>query len=173
MFFICLVAGLKGFCQVLPAPGAKLNYNQVMFEYARVKGAGTYTILVEEDSSAFSSGNRSFRQTDSSTATMISNLQFGRKYHWKYAGIIPGQEPVWRGPYNFEIDEDTLLSKDIMTLVVTKNDSNANAGGLIANDCTHTIVDRNGKLVWFLTKVNWRFLMPMGGGLSVCQMGIT
>jgi hypothetical protein len=49
-----------------------------------------------------------------------------------------------------------MLRKNIMTLVVTKNEADANAGGLIVNDCTHSITDRNGELVWYLANVNWK-----------------
>ena len=162
IFFACLTAALHCFSQVLPAPGAKLNYTQVMFDYKKVKGAPLYLVRVEEieDSISPADENCSFEQTDPATATLITGLEFGRKYRWQYAGIKPGQEPEWNGPYNFEITQDTLIDKNIMTLEVSVNDSTANAGGLIVNDCTHTIVDRNGKMVWYLTNINWKFNIP-------------
>lgn len=159
--FTCAMAALNCCAQILPAPGAKLTYNQVMFEYEKVKGAALYIVRVEEDTKGSDtigrfSENCSVEQTDSSTATVIDGLTFGRKYRWMYAGLKPGQEPAWKGPYFFEITRDTLLN-NVMSINVTTNFAGANAGGLIVNDCTHTIVDREGKLVWYLANVNWHY----------------
>jgi hypothetical protein len=166
IFFICLLAVLNCRAQILPVPGAKLNYNQVMFEYEKVKGASMYLVQVEDDTDETGTGYCSFEQTDSATATMISGFEFGRKYHWRYAGLKKGQEPVWKGPYYFEVADDTLLKRNIMNIVVSKYDSNASAGGLIVNDCTHTIIDRHGNLVWYLDNVNWKFTLPHSGGIT-------
>jgi len=142
-------------CQVIPQPGAKLNYTQVMFEYEKVSGSGYYLIQITEDTSGASFERNVLEKSDSATATLITNLQFGKKYQWRYAGVKNGQRLAWKGPYHFEILTDTLLYKNLVNLVITKNDSDANAGGLILNDCTHSITDRNGNLVWFLQKVDW------------------
>ena len=162
-FFISLTATLSSYAQILPAPGAKLNYTQVMFDYPKVSGAAIYLVRVMEieDSTTSRTENCLNEQTDSATATQVTDLQFGRKYRWQYAGIIPGHEPVWNGPYNFEITKDTLIDKNIMSLQVTQNDSTDNAGGLIINDCTHTIVDRTGKIVWYLANIKWKFNLPI------------
>ena len=46
IFFILVTLALNCQGQVMPAPGAKLNYNQVMFEYEKVKEAGIYLVQV-------------------------------------------------------------------------------------------------------------------------------
>ena len=127
-----------------------------MFEYPLVKGADNYLLQIAEDGpSPFS--KVVVEQRDSATATFISNLQFGKRYRWRYTGIKDTKQLGWNGLYYFEITEDSFIHRQIIALTVSLNDSNANAGGLIINDCTHTIVDRTGKVVWYLPKVNWFF----------------
>jgi hypothetical protein len=160
-FIVLLIFALGCNAQLVPLPGAKLNYNQVMFEYDKVKGAGFYIVQVAEGASPSAFNSPVAEQKDSATATMISNLQFGKKYQWRYAGITDGQKSEWHGPYYFEILKDSLLEKKLFKLVVTKNDSAENAGGLVLIDAMHSIIDRSGNLVWYLPDVNWRFgLLP-------------
>ena len=141
--------------QILPVPGAKLNYTQVMFEYEKVKGAPLYLIQLVEDIPGSSFERCLITQKDSSTATMISGLEFGKKYKWQYAGITGSGPLAWRGPYHFEIIEDTLLKLNPLSLKVTVNDS-ASQGGLIINDASYVIYDRAGRPVWYLPQ-NWKF----------------
>ncbi len=70
--------------------------------------------------------------------------------------MVDGHEPVWHGPYHFEIEEEVLFKKKLLNLQVSVNNT-SNAGGLIVNDATHTAIDRNGKVVWFLPKIAWSF----------------
>lgn len=154
--FVCLMAGLIGHAQVLPLPGARLCYTQVMFEYEKVKGAAMYVVQVAEDTPRSSFDHCLIEQRDPATATMISGLDFGRKYKWRYAGIIDGREPMWRGPWQFSIDSNMLMRLGLYDLTVTTDDTAANAGGLIVNDGTFTITDRTGKIVWCLPKINWQ-----------------
>ena len=156
LLLVLLVMGAPHiYAQIIPSPGARINYTQVMFEYGKVKGADRYIVQLAEDTDGASFQHLLLEQIDSSTATMISGLQFGKKYLWRYAGLKGEQMPDWKGPYRFETAVDSLLSKNFLTLIVTKNDTALNSGGLIANDCTHSIIDRNGSLVWYLPKVNW------------------
>ena len=158
-FFLCLIIFLESNGQILPLPGAKITYNQVMFEYGKVTGSGYYLLQLIEDTSGASFIHPLVQQKDSSTATLISNLQFGKKYQWRYAAIREGETPVWKGPYRFEIVANPLLDNNFVRFTVTKNDTTANAGGLIVNDCMHTICDRSGKLVWYLDKVDWHVVL--------------
>jgi hypothetical protein len=157
-FFVCLIAGAGSHAQILPKPGAKLNYTQVMFEYEKVKGAAQYLVQLAEDTPGATFDHYLIAQKDSSTASMISGLEFGKKYKWRYAGITGPGPLVWHGPYHFGIGEDTLLKLKLLDLNVTVNDT-ANTGGLIANDATHTITDRAGRPVWYVPDVKWYFIL--------------
>jgi hypothetical protein len=155
----CLMEMLCATAQLNPKPRAKLNYNQVMFDCTKVKGAGMYVFQLAEDTTGASFEHVLLEQKDSAPATLISGLQFGKKYQWRYAGLVKGQAPVWRGPWHFEITTDPLLQYGLINFDVLKNEAGNNAGGLIINDCTHTIVDRNGNMVWYLPKINWHPIM--------------
>ncbi len=158
---LILLSAINCLARVFPAPGAKLNYNQVMFEYEKVKGAHIYIIQIAEGSSPSAFYLSIVEQKDSATATMVSNLQFGKKYQWRYAGLTNGQPTEWHGPYYFEIVKDSMFEKKILDLKVTQNDPAENAGGLILIDAMHSIIDRSGKPVWYLPHINWRFnLLP-------------
>ena len=155
VFFVSVMIWHNGSAQILPAPGAKLNYTQVMFEYEKVKGVPLYLIQIAEDIPGTSFERCLITQKDSSTATMISGLEFGKKYKWRYAGVTGSGPLAWRGPYHFEIPEDTLLRLRPLDLKVSVNDS-ANQGGLIINDASYVIYDRTGRPVWYLPQP-WQF----------------
>ena len=137
--------------QILPAPDASLNYTQIMFEHERVRGASEYLIEVKQtDENDSSFRLPAYSQRDSSTASMISNFEFGKKYQWRFTGLNNGQILGWHGPYNFTITTNIHINKGFYRARVVHNDSVANAGGLIVMDMSHSIVDRNGNFVWFL-----------------------
>jgi len=163
LFFIGLMAVHISHAQTLPAPGARLNYTQIMFEYEKINGAGMYVVQVAEDTPRSSFDHSLIEQRDPATATMISGFEFGRSYKWRYAalpvrqaGLTDGQPPQWRGPWHFSIDSTTTMRLQLYALTVTKNDSAHNEGGLIANDGTYTITDRRGKVVWSLPRIDWQ-----------------
>lgn len=151
--FMCLLFALAQ--GQIPKPGAILNYTQVMFEYPALKGADVYVLQLTETATDPNFDHCLVERKDSANATMIEGLEFGKKYQWRYAGIAKGQRTTWNGPFRFEIESNKVFDQNLVNLVVTKNDSAHHQGGLILNDCTHNITDRNGKMVWYLQKVDW------------------
>lgn len=144
-----LVPCTCSFAQILPEPGSKLNYTQIMFEHGKVSGAAEYLVEVAMDSdSEFKHPVASRR--DSSCATMIGDLEWGQKYIWRYTGLDSGKALAWNGPYDFEILSSTYTDQERYHVRVLVNDSSANAGGLITVDQMRTIIDRRGRCVWFL-----------------------
>ncbi len=140
--------------QLTSHPGAKLNYTQIMFEHPQIIGAEEYLTEVAVDTP----GNL-FKQVlvgkrDASTATMLDNFEFGKKYTWRYCGLHNGKQLAWNGPYSFETLSNQFVDKDHFRVRVLKNDTAQNAGGLIALDMSGNIVDRNGNYVWFLPHGN-------------------
>lgn len=136
--------------KIVPQPGSKLNYTQIMFEHPRVKGADEYMIEVTLDDGSKSFVSPLVKRIDSSTAIMLSNFEFGKKYVWRYTGLHSGKELAWNGPYNFETLSNPITDKKLMRARVLQNDSLANAGGLIVLDLICGIIDRKGNFVWFL-----------------------
>jgi hypothetical protein len=140
--------------QVKPEPDAELNFNQVMFEHPIVRGASEYHIQITEDTSHHPFNFPVIELKDSFNATIVSNLQFGKSYLWRYCALVKGKRLPWVGPYAFTILPDPNLSGLDLHLRVLQNDSLANAGGLVVIDGLHSIYDRNGKLVWFFPSFN-------------------
>ena len=149
IIFLLLICGFSS-AQVQPAPGSQLNYTQIMFEHSQVKGADQYLIEVSTDGQGAVSQHTVARHTDSSTASMIGGLEFGRKYIWRYTGLSDGKELGWVGPYDFEIVGAPYVDRNLCRVRVTENDSTANAGGLVILDEARVIVDRAGNFVWYL-----------------------
>lgn len=137
--------------QVKPLPGTELNYNQVMLEHPVNAAATEYIIQVAEDSSF---ARPLIVVRDSLNATMVSNLEFGRSYLWRYCSIVKNKPAAWYGPYLFKILPGPY--RDVRVHVL-QNDSINNAGGLVLVDEFHCIYDREGKLVWFMPEVKSGF----------------
>jgi Arylsulfotransferase (ASST) len=141
---------LEGRSQIIPAPGAKLNYTQIMFEHPQVKGADAYIIQVAVDTTANTFAKPIAQRTDSSTAAIISHLQFGQEYLWRYCGVANGKKMNWQGPFKFEIIAADCIDTSICRVKVLINDTGANSGGLIILDRDQSIVDRDGNFVWYM-----------------------
>jgi hypothetical protein len=147
-FFAAIFLDRPVVAQIVPAPGAKLNYTQIMFEHPQKAGAPMYSLeisLYPEDS-LFK--KPVVRLKDSSAAIMVSNLEFGKKYIWRYAGFFIGKKPAWAGPYIFETLPDP--QKGLFRARVLQNEPSSGDGNLIALDMADKIIDRNGKTVWFM-----------------------
>ena len=135
--------------KILPSPGAKLNYTQIMFEHPQVAGAAQYIIEVARDTGDTPFKHLLVSRKDSSTASLIGCFQFGKKYIWRFSGLQNGKVLGWQGPYRFETLYNNCINKNSIRVRVLKNDSLENAGGLLMLDMSRC-VDRNGNFVWFL-----------------------
>jgi hypothetical protein len=149
---LVLLSGHYAQSQVLPEPGAKLNYTQVMLEHPKIPGSEQYVIEVYENY-----GTVDFKhppvivQKDSSTASLICGLKFGTKYMWRYAGLKNGQQSSWSGPYAFEILKNPFANR--YRVRVLKNDSSNNMKGLICSGGIRSIIDRQGNTVLFVPEM--------------------
>ena len=139
---------------ILPEPGAKLNYTQIMFDHPQIIGADQYLVEVALDDGSNLFKRVLVKQKDSSTATMLSNFEFGKKYVWRYTGLHAGKELGWNGSYSFEILSTPLVDKNLFRINVIQNDSVLNSGGLITLDLFGTIIDRKGNFVWYFPYPN-------------------
>ena len=137
--------------QVVPAPGAKLNYTQIMFEHPQVTAANEYKLEIIADGAEPASFIQPLiSKRDSSNAVIVGGLEFGKKYVWRYTGLVSGKTPGWKGPYRFEILSDPLVDKSKVRIRVVENDLSENTSHLVALDMARIIIDRKGKPVWFL-----------------------
>jgi hypothetical protein len=148
LLLLCFIAGWA--CAQFPANGIKLNQTQVMFEVPSIPFPTVYRIEIIEDTGFANFSNPFISQSDTTSATLINGLKFGKRYQWRYcAGLM--DRPSWKGPFKFEISSIESLGRDSFKVTVLKNDSAKHAGGLIAADI-FAIVDRNGEPVWYLPK---------------------
>jgi Arylsulfotransferase (ASST) len=151
---LMLLAGIGAVAQVNPLPGSVLNYNQVMLEHPANSKATLYKLQLADDSS-FNHPVKEVR--DSINATIISGLQFGKHYWWRYCNLTGSEYSQWQGPYNFSIAPDPYNINQSIRLHVLQNDSLRHAGGLIFVDEFHCVFDRDGNLVWFMPPVKTGF----------------
>ena len=107
--------------EIKPAPGAKLNYTQVMLEYDPIENATEYVVEISAGHIGSTNLERIKEVKDRSTATLIENLIFGSSYVWRYAGIVAGQQTKWNGPYEFSIEIDTTIGLDKPRFKVSVN----------------------------------------------------
>lgn len=167
---VLLLLGLKAVAQVSPAPGTVLNYTQVMLEYPSVNGATGYQVQVVQDTTGPLFAKPLISQKDNSTATLVTGLQFGKKYLWRYAATSNGKQLPWNGPYGFEIIQRQLNNNMASPLTVVINDSIKHAGGLIAGDF-QCIVDRAGNPVWQMPVVGGELLTNNTRDLRLTDVG--
>ncbi len=136
--------------EIRPAPGAKLNYTQVMLEYDQIENASEYVIEVYAGEIGGTNPERIKEIHDRSTATLIENLFFGVNYFWKYAGIVNGAQTEWKGPYGFSIVVDTTIGLDKPRFKVTTNNMDKGKNGLMAVGSSKTIINKYGDAVWYI-----------------------
>ncbi len=144
--------------QIIPADGSKLNYTQVMLEYDKVPDATAYLIQMIEDDGIMSFDKPKMEISDNSTATLVSNLEFGKKYIWRSCGLYKKKQGEWNGPYHFEIVNNDAAER--LSSVLMKNDTAQCADGLLTLDHSRLIVDRSGEPVWYLPPTNDLFSKP-------------
>jgi hypothetical protein len=140
-----LLAFFKSNASILPANGAVLNYTQVMFEYEEVPRATRYILVVSDQQ-----GHVVTSQKNASLALLVrSGIEFGREYHWHYEAFNKNK-PVFKSEeYHFSTRSYFLVdTAQFRTRVLIKKDKNFQ-DNLVFLDYTATIVDRNGKPVWF------------------------
>lgn len=121
-----------------------------MFEHPDLKGATQYMVQIDLDTSDNPFQHSPLQVSDSFTATMVSGLQIGKSYIWRYCGLVNGKYTPFTGPYRFNILGKYDFEKDSNGLRVLLNDTAQNAGGLIVVDALHAIFDRDGNVVWFM-----------------------
>ncbi len=118
-----------------------------MLEYEKIPGASQYEIQLVQDAKDASFNKPLIDRKDSSTATLVEGLHFGKNYQWRYAGIVNGKLTEWKGPYRFEIMENPF--SDRYRVKILQNDPVNSTKGLIALDVIRTIVDMKGTPVLF------------------------
>ena len=139
--------------QYLPKDGAKLNYNQIYFEYPYNEKAASYTLYLALDTTK---NKTEFKQcllgnfNDRTPATRVSDLEFGKKYKWYVETILKSGEKLTSDVHFFSILTTTYNDTLLFKRKINYNQTDKIKEGVIWCDFSHCAFDRNGKVVWFI-----------------------
>ncbi len=130
---------------IIPIPNSTLTQTQIMFDHPSVPKAIVYTLRVFEgkDKSAVEKVN----VDDSSCATLVNGLEFGKSYKWQYFAMGKGNKVIFASPW-YEFSILPLPNKNRIRVITY--DSMSAAQGLISFDYHCMIFSRDGTPVWFL-----------------------
>jgi hypothetical protein len=144
----------------LPKDDAKLNYNQILFEYPWHEKAIVYKVFVAfdtvPDKKDFSS---SFYKayTDKSPGHRIEGLPFGKKYKWYVETTFSNGEKQNSEIHHFSVLNTIYADTSKFRTTQNYNKKEKITDGLIWCDQLHCALDRKGKLVWFIPALNKDF----------------
>lgn len=138
---ICAAATIK------PAPGAELNYTQVLFEYPEVKGADRYVIIIENDGR----GAETLSFTNTTLALVVdSGLQFANRYRWHYQAFRNKQLVFTSEVFYFSIGSTFQTGSLWFKAMAEETDPSKYKKGIIFLDYLAVAVNRKGEPVWYL-----------------------
>jgi len=156
-FFICLITKISS--QILPRENEILNYNQLMFDCNGIKNASLYKFILSEDS--YDLGKEIFPEKktqiifDSTQATLIKNLKFGKAYKWKVEGYDNSNKLIQTTSiHTFSLMFNDYGSEQKFMLKQAYNDKNNYKDGIIWCDLYHCAIDRAGTVVWQFPLIN-------------------
>lgn len=129
---------------IIPVPGSKLNYTDVMFDHPPVNGAVVYQLIINETSG--DSPWKTIDVRDSSCSTLVKKLIFGKSYKWNYVALSAKGKQIFTSPeYTFSV-----LPLPARNRIRVVSNETGNQGGYVSFDHHCLIVDRKGTPVWFL-----------------------
>lgn len=142
---------LSGFGQFSPKDGAKLNYNQIYFEYPYNKDAKFYTIYITFDSIANPTAKDFIiKQHEKSPLLLIKNLTLGKKYKWFVETTLHSKEKITSNYFHFSILNTSMANPKLYKAIQHYNQKNKIQDGIIWCDQYRCAIDRRGNIVWFM-----------------------
>lgn len=156
IFYICLFLFLAKStrAQITPKNKSSLNYTQIMFEYNEVKNAVTYNLQLSYNNDSIEPGKIIQVKTDSSTATLITGLMFGKSYKWNVLAYNAfGKLINTSDNYYFNINGCVFTDTSKYRILINKNIS-SNPKELIWIDYFHAAFDKWGRAVWYIANPN-------------------
>lgn len=139
------------FGQYLPKDGAKLNYNQIYFEYPYNNDAKFYTLYITYDSITNPTINDFIvKQQEKSPLLLVKNLKLGKKYKWFVETTLRNNEKIKSSYFYFSILNTKMANPKLYKAVQHYNKKNKIQDGIIWCDIYRCAVDRDGNIVWFM-----------------------
>lgn len=155
-FILCLFS--EAFAQVLPKDNEILNYNQIMFDCNPTKNATLYKFILSEDNYGLEKEIFPEKKTqiifDSTQATLIKNLKFGKAYKWKVESFDNNKLIETSAIHTFSLMYNDYGSEQKFNLIQTYNDKTKYQDGIIWCDLYHCAIDRLGSVVWQFPLIN-------------------
>lgn len=142
--------------QYLPKDAAKLNYNQIYFEYPNYKNAKFYKLHLAYDSAENKQDFTSFlikTHTGKATFTKIDGLTFGRKYKWFVETTLKNNEVIKSEIHCFSLYYCPYADTSKYKFKQYYNKKEKIEDGIIWLDHMHCAIDRNLNVVWFLSPI--------------------
>lgn len=152
LVLIILLSATSVLAQINPPNNAELNFTQVMFEYPPVDSAAYYVVSLKEDGTGTNSrAPLELEQTDSTSATLISELTFGKSYTWNVTAYHTNGEPiVTSSDYTFKIKMSEYV-RDFRFRLNKRYTGDVNDGVIFLDYC-RVAIDRKGRPVWFFPR---------------------
>ncbi len=158
--FFILCWSLLANAQYLPKDDAKLNYNQIYFEYPYNVNAKLFKLILAYDSSQLKNDFNSYSiltKTDRTPATLVKDLQFGKKYKWYIETTLKSGETLKSEAHYFTLLNTSYNDTSLYKRKINYNHKSEIQDGIIWCDFSHCAFDRSGKLVWFMPTDNSEF----------------
>jgi len=153
VFFFMINFIVTSRAQFLPKDDAKLNYNQIYFEYPYNENAKFYKLFLAVDSS----NNKTNFKTclyntfiDKTPATRINELEFGKKYKWYIETNLKSGEKINSDIHYFSILKTHYTDTAQFKRKINYNKKSKINEGVIWCDFSHCAFDRKGNVVWFI-----------------------
>lgn len=140
----------------MPKDDAKLNYNQIYFEYPFIKNAKFYKLHLAYDSIDNKQDFTSFlikTQTEKASFTKIDGLTFGRKYKWFIETTLKNNEVVKSEIHYFSLYYCPYADTSKYKFKQYYNNKNQIEDGIIWLDHMHCAIDRSLNVVWFIAPI--------------------
>lgn len=154
--FLIINIAFKAHSQYLPKDGAKLNYNQIYFEFPSQKNIDSFTLHLAFDSSENKQDFKTFLihiKSSKSPNIYIEGLKFGRKYKWYIETNLKSKKTIKSDIHYFSLYDcpytDTTKYKFNQNYSYKNNSEN----GIIWLDHLHCAINKNLEVVWFLAPI--------------------
>jgi len=137
--------------QYLPKDDAKLNYNQIYFEYPFNKDAKFYMVYITYDSIA-NPTNKDFivKKQEKSPLLLVKNLKLGKKYKWFVETTLRSNVKIKSNYFHFSILNTNMANPKLYRAIQHYNKKSKIQDGIIWCDQYRCAVDREGNIVWFM-----------------------
>ena len=151
LFFFIVNFALQAVSQYLPKDGAKLNYNQIFFEYPYHKNAKFYTLYITFDT-IINPSYKDFiiKQQDEAPLQLVKNLKLGKKYKWYVETTLTDKTKIKSDYFHFSVLNTNMLDPKRYKPIQHYNKKNKIEDGIIWCDQYRCAVDREGNIVWFM-----------------------